>query len=132
MVLIALRGATAALNRSTRLKTSILSTASRSLSTNPHVVVDKFVSSPPPSTSSLSHAQQQAIRHPNDVHDRNANYIDEDERSMAGVTATVRHNWTKSEIAEIYTLPFHELMYRASTVHRMYWDPSEVQQCTLL
>lgn len=23
-------------------------------------------------------------------------------------------------------------MYRAATVHRMYWDPSEVQQCTLL
>jgi len=51
---------------------------------------------------------------------------------MAGVTATVRHNWTKAEIAEIFTLPFHELMYKASTTHRMYWDPSEVQQCTLL
>lgn len=51
---------------------------------------------------------------------------------MGGVTATVRRDWTKSEIAEIYTLPFHELMHRASTVHRMYWDPSEVQQCTLL
>ena len=51
---------------------------------------------------------------------------------MGGVTATVRHNWTKQEIADIYSLPFHELMYRASTVHRMYWDPSEVQQCTLL
>jgi biotin synthase len=23
-------------------------------------------------------------------------------------------------------------MYRAATVHRMYWNPSEVQQCTLL
>ena len=46
--------------------------------------------------------------------------------------ATVRHDWTKQEIAEIFSLPFHELMYRASTVHRMYWDPSEVQQCTLL
>lgn len=51
---------------------------------------------------------------------------------MGGVTATVRNDWEKSEIAEIYSLPFHELMYRASTVHRMYWDPAEVQQCTLL
>jgi len=51
---------------------------------------------------------------------------------MAGIEASVRNNWTKQEIADIYTLPFHELMYRASTVHRMYWDPSEVQQCTLL
>jgi biotin synthase len=51
---------------------------------------------------------------------------------MGGITAAVRHNWTKQEIADIYSLPFHELMYQASTVHRMYWDPSEVQQCTLL
>jgi len=46
--------------------------------------------------------------------------------------SVVRHDWTKEEIASIYNLSFHELMYRASTVHRMYWDPSEVQQCTLL
>lgn len=128
----AIRGAATALNRSARLKPSVITTASRSLSTNPHVVVDKFVSSPPPPSLNQHHAQQAAFRHPNDVHDRNANYLDEDTRSMGGVTATVRHNWTKSEIAELFTLPFHELMYRASTVHRMYWDPSEVQQCTLL
>lgn len=124
----ALRGAATALNRSPRLRSSIATTASRSLSTNPHVVIDKFVSPLRPSTS----PGQAPIRHPNDVHDRNANYSDEDERTMGGVTASVRHNWTKSDIAEIYTLPFHELMYKASTVHRMYWDPSEVQQCTLL
>eukprot|EP00579_Thalassiosira_antarctica_P008817 CAMPEP_0201901918 /NCGR_PEP_ID=MMETSP0902-20130614/54684_1 /ASSEMBLY_ACC=CAM_ASM_000551 /TAXON_ID=420261 /ORGANISM="Thalassiosira antarctica, Strain CCMP982" /LENGTH=491 /DNA_ID=CAMNT_0048435903 /DNA_START=19 /DNA_END=1495 /DNA_ORIENTATION=- len=130
----ALRGATAALNRSSRLQSSIVTTASRSLSTNPHVVIDKYVSAPfPPQAAPASlAAHQQPIRHPNDFLDRNANYSDEDTRSMAGVTATVRHNWTKPEIAEIYNLPFHELMYRASTVHRMYWDPAEVQQCTLL
>jgi len=71
-------------------------------------------------------------RHPNNDRDRNANYSDEDSRSMAGVTASVRHNWTKKEIAEVYAQPFHELMYQASTTHRMYWDPAEVQQCTLL
>jgi biotin synthase len=63
---------------------------------------------------------------------RNDLYADEEERSMGGVVAHVRHDWSKEEISEIYHLPFHELMYRASTVHRMYWDPSEVQQCTLL
>mmetsp|Transcript_629 Transcript_629/g.1146 ORF Transcript_629/g.1146 Transcript_629/m.1146 type:complete len:441 (-) Transcript_629:114-1436(-) len=128
-VYTALRRATMAVSRSSRLQSSFVSTASRSFSTNPQVVIDKFVSSPPPPPQA---APSSLIRHPNDVNDRNANYSDEDKRSMAGVTASVRHNWTKSEIAEIYTLPFHELMYRASTVHRMYWDPSEVQQCTLL
>jgi biotin synthase len=71
-------------------------------------------------------------RLPNDVHERNALYKNEAERSMGGYTAQVRHDWTKAEIAEIYNLPFYELMYRAATVHRMYWDPKEVQQCTLL
>ena len=71
-------------------------------------------------------------RLPNNDRERNALYDKEEVRSMAGVSASVRHDWTKKEIAEIYALPFHELMYRAATVHRMYWNASEVQQCTLL
>lgn len=73
-----------------------------------------------------------AERLPNNDRERNALYEEEVAREMGGITATVRHDWTKQEIADIYQLPFQELMYRASTVHRMYWDPSEVQQCTLL
>lgn len=80
------------------------------------VVVDKY-----------SHS-----RLPNDAYDRNSLYEEEESRTMGGVTASVRHNWPKEEIAKIYSLPFYDLMYRASTVHRMYWNPSEVQQCTLL
>lgn len=85
------------------------------------VVVDKYRA--PSSTPG---------RLPNDSYERNALYEEEESRAMGGFTATVRRDWTKEEIASIYNLPFHELMYRASTVHRMYWDPSEVQQCTLL
>jgi biotin synthase len=105
----------------------------RSLSTAPQphrVVVDKYSSSPP--TPLKVKVDPEHSRLPNDVNQRNALYSEEDERTMGGVTATVRHDWTKQEIADIFSLPFHELMYRASTVHRMYWDPSEVQQCTLL
>lgn len=51
---------------------------------------------------------------------------------MAGYSSSVRTDWKKEEIAEIFNLPMHELMYRAATVHRMYWNPGEVQQCTLL
>lgn len=99
------------------------------------VVVHKYKattpSTPPPTTHQVQQQQQQ-VRLPNDVHERNALYDAESSRSMGGVTSTVRHDWTKAEIANIYHLPFHELLYQASTVHRMYWDPSEVQQCTLL
>jgi biotin synthase len=41
-------------------------------------------------------------------------------------------DWTKEEISAIYNKPLIELMYQAATVHRLFWDPREVQQCTLL
>lgn len=41
-------------------------------------------------------------------------------------------DWTKEEIKEVYDMPMLELLYRASSVHRMFFDPTEVQQCTLL
>lgn len=47
-------------------------------------------------------------------------------------TRIVRNDWSKSEITDIYNLPFHELVYRASVVHRRHWNPAEIQQCTLL
>ncbi|WP_288441953.1 biotin synthase BioB [uncultured Chryseobacterium sp.] len=45
---------------------------------------------------------------------------------------TLRNNWTKEEIEEIYHLPLMELIYKAATVHREWHDPSEVQISTLL
>lgn len=71
-------------------------------------------------------------RLPNDERERNSLFSDEESRTMGNITASVRHDWTKDEISQIYNLPFHDLIYRASTVHRMYWNPAEVQQCTLL
>jgi biotin synthase len=44
----------------------------------------------------------------------------------------IRHNWSREEIAEIYDLPFPELLYRAQTVHRENFSPLEVQRSTLL
>jgi len=87
------------------------------------VIIDKFTA---------ARKEVVAQRLPNDARERNNLYGNEEERSMGGITASVRHNWTKEEISEIFSLPFYDLMYRAATVHRMYWDPSEVQQCTLL
>jgi biotin synthase len=44
----------------------------------------------------------------------------------------VRTNWTRAEIAELFDLPFMELMWRAQTVHRQWHAAGEVQLCTLL
>jgi biotin synthase len=43
-----------------------------------------------------------------------------------------RHNWSKDEIAEIYSQPFPDLIFKAQTVHRENFDPTRVQRSTLL
>ncbi|KQN03785.1 biotin synthase [Sphingomonas sp. Leaf25] len=44
----------------------------------------------------------------------------------------VRTDWTRAEIADLFDLPFDELMYRAQTVHRANHAVGQVQLCTLL
>ena len=46
--------------------------------------------------------------------------------------AVVRNDWTKQEIQEIYDMPFLDLIHKAATTHRQFFNPKEVQQCTLL
>jgi biotin synthase len=43
-----------------------------------------------------------------------------------------RSDWTRAEIADLFALPFSELVFRAATVHRAYFDPTQVQTSTLL
>jgi len=46
--------------------------------------------------------------------------------------APIRNDWTRAEVAELFALPFPELMFRAQSVHRANFDPAEVQISTLL
>jgi biotin synthase len=43
-----------------------------------------------------------------------------------------RHDWTRAEIGALFDLPFPELIFRAQSIHRQYFDPTEVQISTLL
>ena len=43
-----------------------------------------------------------------------------------------RNDWTRAEIAELFDLPFTELVFRAAEVHRRHHAAGEVQLCTLL
>jgi biotin synthase len=43
-----------------------------------------------------------------------------------------RSDWTRTEIAALFALPFPELMFRAQSAHRAHFDPSQVQISTLL
>ena len=43
-----------------------------------------------------------------------------------------RNDWTRAEVSALFALPFPELMFEAARIHRMHFDPSEVQISTLL
>jgi biotin synthase len=45
---------------------------------------------------------------------------------------TPRSDWTREEIAALFALPFPELMFRAQSVHRAHFNPSQVQISQLL
>jgi biotin synthase len=45
---------------------------------------------------------------------------------------SVRHDWTREEIARLFALPFADLIFRAQSVHRQHFAANEVQISTLL
>jgi len=46
--------------------------------------------------------------------------------------AKPRHDWTREEVRELFARPFTELVFRAAQIHRVFFDPGEVQISTLL
>jgi len=46
--------------------------------------------------------------------------------------AQPRHDWTRDEIEALFALPFTELVFQAATVHRQWFDPTELQLSQLL
>ena len=50
----------------------------------------------------------------------------------AAPLGAVRHDWTRAEVRALFALPFPELMFRAQQVHRMHFEPGQVQISTLL
>src|SRR5499427_8708730 len=52
--------------------------------------------------------------------------------SAQSTNAAIRHDWSRAEIQALFELPFPELMFRAQSLHRAKFDPTEVQISTLL
>ena len=46
--------------------------------------------------------------------------------------ALPRHDWTREEIEALFDLPFTELVFQAASVHRRWFDPTELQLSQLL
>jgi biotin synthase len=53
-------------------------------------------------------------------------------RKSSPAAPAVRNDWTRAEVGALFALPFTELMFEAQRVHRLHFDPSEVQISTLL
>lgn len=51
---------------------------------------------------------------------------------QAPVAAIVPTAWPVEDVLALFNLPFNELMFRAQTVHRENFDPTEVELATLL
>lgn len=47
-------------------------------------------------------------------------------------TQHIRHDWTVQEVQALLNSPFNDLLFRAQTMHRRYFNPNEVQVSTLL
>ena len=58
--------------------------------------------------------------------------LDVPSQSNEQEVSNIRSDWTRGEIQDLFKLPLNDLLYRAHTIHRAYWQPNQVQLSTLL
>lgn len=46
--------------------------------------------------------------------------------------SVLRHDWTREEILDLFSMPFNDLIFEAQSIHRQNFDPNEVQISSLL
>src|SRR5262249_10380826 len=51
---------------------------------------------------------------------------------LDGRAGEIRHDWTRAEVRALFALPFPDLVFEAQRIHRLHFDPREVQISTLL
>jgi biotin synthase len=47
-------------------------------------------------------------------------------------SAAIRHDWTVEEVTALARLPFNDLLFRAHSLHRQFFDPNTIQISTLV
>jgi biotin synthase len=71
-------------------------------------------------------------RHPRLMDDRTVSLPRAEDAPVRGLDGIARHDWTRADVAALFDLPFPDLIFHAQRVHRMHFDPREVQISTLL
>jgi biotin synthase len=64
--------------------------------------------------------------------DRTVSHAGMEDAPVRGLDGIARHDWTRADIAALFELPFPDLIFHAQRIHRMHFDPREVQISTLL
>jgi biotin synthase len=59
-------------------------------------------------------------------------HLPENQTNVSPAKTTLRHDWTREEIREIYRQPLPDLLFYAQSLHREFHDPTRVQFCRLL
>jgi biotin synthase len=54
------------------------------------------------------------------------------EKRLGSDPVQTRNDWQRSEVAELFALPFNDLLFAAQTIHRQRFNPNQVQVSTLL
>jgi biotin synthase len=58
--------------------------------------------------------------------------LPENQTNTSPAKTTLRHDWTREEIRQIYRQPLPDLLFAAQQLHREFHDPTRVQFCRLL
>jgi biotin synthase len=64
--------------------------------------------------------------------DRTVSHAGMEDAPVRGLDGIARHDWTRADISALFELPFPGLIFHAQRIHRMHFDPREVQISTLL
>jgi biotin synthase len=64
--------------------------------------------------------------------DRTLSHAGAEAAPLRGLDGIARHDWTRPEIRALFELPFPDLIFSAQRIHRIQFDPREVQISTLL
>jgi biotin synthase len=55
-----------------------------------------------------------------------------DSGAAVDLSGAVRRDWTRAQVRALFELPFPDLIFHAQRIHRLHFDPREVQVSTLL
>lgn len=51
---------------------------------------------------------------------------------QTSVTETLRHDWSETEVLDLFALPLNDLIFQAQSWYRQFFDPNAIQLSTLL